>query len=259
MRSTARHAGPSQMEAFIASSTAAAKVVETKAAGYDVLGDPRPAVTQYVSLRKINEGTFPSLAALVREIADQVMEYGSLAKIPAAAVGNTRNDMYLASEAIRFLMKDKENDLTKEDVATLNAYKGSLDNATKLHPALGQGRGRDRARPRHHDRLEAHRRHRRREDRQEPPDLCAGRLGRARRRRHDRRGRQLRPAGVDHARAVLGRCRHHGGKRLRPADGRRCATSLMAWVLTLPAAMMLSDSSIGCSVNCSKAQSHVAL
>jgi PiT family inorganic phosphate transporter len=66
--------------------------------------------------------------------ADQVNQYGSIAKMPADAVGNTRNDMYLASEAIRFLMKDKENDLSKEEVATLNAYKGSLDNATKFIP-----------------------------------------------------------------------------------------------------------------------------
>jgi PiT family inorganic phosphate transporter len=42
--------------------------------------------------------------------------------------------MYLASEAIRFLMKDKENDLSKEEVGTLNTYKGSLDNATKFIP-----------------------------------------------------------------------------------------------------------------------------
>jgi PiT family inorganic phosphate transporter len=42
--------------------------------------------------------------------------------------------MYLTSEAIRFLMKDKENDLNKDDVAALNAYKGSLDAATKFIP-----------------------------------------------------------------------------------------------------------------------------
>jgi PiT family inorganic phosphate transporter len=42
--------------------------------------------------------------------------------------------MYLTSEAIRFLMKDKENDLNKEEIATLNAYKGSLDQATKFIP-----------------------------------------------------------------------------------------------------------------------------
>jgi inorganic phosphate transporter, PiT family len=125
---------PSQMEAFIANSAAAAKVVETRAAGYNVIGDPRPAVTNYVALHQISEGTFPSLAALMKEIAKQVTEYGTLGKIPAATVGNTRNDMYLVSEAIRFLMKDKEADLTKEDVASLNAYKGSLDAATKFIP-----------------------------------------------------------------------------------------------------------------------------
>src|SRR5204863_2240296 len=60
--------------------------------------------------------------------------YGSLAKVPSEVVGNTRNDMYLASEAVRYLMKDKENDLNTDEVATLNAYKGSLDNATKFIP-----------------------------------------------------------------------------------------------------------------------------
>ena len=61
-------------------------------------------------------------------------EYGTFAQVPAAAVGNTRNDMYLVSEAIRFLMKDKENDLSKDDVAKLSAYKKSLDAATKFIP-----------------------------------------------------------------------------------------------------------------------------
>src|SRR5215510_5519296 len=42
--------------------------------------------------------------------------------------------MYLAAEAIRFLMKDKENDLTKDEVGKLAAYKKSLDNATKFIP-----------------------------------------------------------------------------------------------------------------------------
>ena len=42
--------------------------------------------------------------------------------------------MYLASEALRFLMKDKEAELSADQVATLNAYKGSLDSATKFIP-----------------------------------------------------------------------------------------------------------------------------
>jgi inorganic phosphate transporter, PiT family len=109
-------------------------VIEQKASGYSVLGNPRPAVTAYVASHEINEGTYPSLAVLVRDISDRITKYGSLAKMPADTVGNTRNDMYLASEAIRFLMKDKENDLSSEEVKTLNAYKISLDEATKFIP-----------------------------------------------------------------------------------------------------------------------------
>ena len=124
----------SQIEEFQANSKAASEVIAAKAAGYNVLGDPRPAVTLYVAQRKINEGTFPSLAVLVADISKQVAQYGTLAKMPADLVGNMRNDMYLVSEAIRFLSKDKENDLSASDVKTLNTYKGSLDTATKFIP-----------------------------------------------------------------------------------------------------------------------------
>src|ERR1700693_1464523 len=105
----------SQIEQFVTNSKAASGVIERKAAGHNVRGDPRPAVTNYVAQHQINEGTYPSLAVLVRDIADQVTKYGSLAKFPADAVGNTRHDMYLASEAIRNLMKDKESELNKEE------------------------------------------------------------------------------------------------------------------------------------------------
>jgi PiT family inorganic phosphate transporter len=124
----------SQIEQFVANSRAASAIIGAKAAGYNVLGNPRPAVTAYVAQHQINEGTFPSLAALVNDIAKQVTQYGSIAKMPVDQVGNTRNDMYLVSEAIRFLVKDRESDLNARDVAALNAYKGSLDSATKFIP-----------------------------------------------------------------------------------------------------------------------------
>src|SRR5712672_1445932 len=46
----------SQIEQFTLNSTAASKVIEGKAAGYNVIGNPRPAVTNYVAQRQINEG-----------------------------------------------------------------------------------------------------------------------------------------------------------------------------------------------------------
>jgi PiT family inorganic phosphate transporter len=124
-----------QMVEFGMTSAAAAEVIERKSLGLTIPGgNPRPAVTAYIAQRRISEATYPALASLVTEISRQVSEYGSIRKMPAEAVGNTRNDMYLASEAIRFLLKDKQNDLSKEDVATLGAYKKSLDGATKFIP-----------------------------------------------------------------------------------------------------------------------------
>jgi PiT family inorganic phosphate transporter len=54
-----------------------------------------------------------------------------------------------------------------------------------------------------------------------------------------RRRRLARPAGLDHPRAVLGRRRHHGGQRLGAAMA-TLRKLLMAWVLTLPASIVIA-------------------
>jgi len=58
-------------------------------------------------------------------------------------------------------------------------------------------------------------------------------------RNHHRCRRHVRPAGRDHPRAVVRRRRHDGRQRLKPqlATIRNLA---LAWVLTLPAAILLS-------------------
>jgi inorganic phosphate transporter, PiT family len=124
----------SQLQTFALNSQAASAVIHQKASGYNALGNPRPAVTAYVASHALSEGTYPSLAALVGDISDQVTKSGSLAKMPVDTVGNTRNDMYLASEAVRFLMKDDASTLTPDEIRTLSAYKLSLDRATKFIP-----------------------------------------------------------------------------------------------------------------------------
>ncbi len=55
-------------------------------------------------------------------------------------VGNTRNDMYLTSEALRFLAKDKEADLSAADVKTLSTFKKELDSSTKFIPTWVRSR-----------------------------------------------------------------------------------------------------------------------
>src|SRR3981189_2582019 len=74
----------SQMEEFRTTSEAAAAVVRQKAEGHSIIGDPRPAVSNYVSRRKIDEGTYPSLSVLVKDVGDKGEKDATIDKWPAA-------------------------------------------------------------------------------------------------------------------------------------------------------------------------------
>jgi PiT family inorganic phosphate transporter len=119
---------------FVASAHAASKIVEAHGAGYNITGDPRPAVTEYIHAHVISEGTYPSLAVLTKQISDSVEQYGSVAKTPLDKVQNLRNDMYLASEAFRVLAKDKESELSAAEKTQIADFKKQLDSATKFIP-----------------------------------------------------------------------------------------------------------------------------
>ncbi|WP_156678318.1 inorganic phosphate transporter [Sphingomonas profundi] len=105
--------------------------------GQVVAGDPaqaRTAVTRYIADKAYSPNTLPALSTLVIDIDKQVMGYGSLAQVPAAAVGNIRNDMYLSAEAIKHLGKEKAAGLSEQEVDTLTTYKKSLDSGTRFIP-----------------------------------------------------------------------------------------------------------------------------
>ena len=94
----------------------------------------RAAVTHYISDKAYTPATLPALSALVADIDRQVSGYGSLAAVPATAVGNIRNDMYLSSEAIKHLGKEKAAGLSEADNDTLTTYKKALDKGTRFIP-----------------------------------------------------------------------------------------------------------------------------
>ena len=96
--------------------------------------DPRKTLSDYVRTRQLMPDTVPALGAIAGSIGDQIKAHGSLAKVPAAAVGNVRNDMYLTSEAIRFLDKSESANLDADAKKNLKAFKGQIDDATKFIP-----------------------------------------------------------------------------------------------------------------------------
>jgi PiT family inorganic phosphate transporter len=129
-----RAPGEGHAAQFIAAAQNASKIVEAHGAGYNVIGDPRPAVTDYVHAHAISEGAYPALAVLVKEVSDSVQQYGSVAHTPLDKVQNLRNDMYLIDEALRVLAKDKDSQLKPEEKMQLAAFKKELDGATKFIP-----------------------------------------------------------------------------------------------------------------------------
>src|SRR5690606_21725799 len=89
----------------VAQATQAQLRKEIPQASGTTLEDTRKTVSDYLRTKTETPALIPALAALANSIGQQVQEHGSLAKVPAAAVSNVRNDMYLASEAIRLIEK----------------------------------------------------------------------------------------------------------------------------------------------------------
>ena len=119
---------------FHVNSVAAVKALDQAGVSLVPAGEARARVTSYISDKRYTSETVPALAALIADVDRQVSEYGTLAQVPAAAVGNIRNDMYLTSEAIKRLGKEKDAPLSEAGRATLSTYKGSLDAGTRFIP-----------------------------------------------------------------------------------------------------------------------------
>jgi PiT family inorganic phosphate transporter len=97
-------------------------------------GDAHAAVLEVVRTRTVNAQGVAAIAALADSISTQVAQYHSMAKVPAGSMVNIRNDMYLVSEGLRFIAKDKALNVSDADKKILGAYKKELDESTKFIP-----------------------------------------------------------------------------------------------------------------------------
>ena len=123
-----------QMPLFLKNSAAIEQILDKKTHGRQVGGNPRPLVSTDIALHEIDNNTLPAVAELIRLISSQVQQFGSIAQVPPSVVGNVRNDMYLTSEALRWLLKDNKLNLSTEEISVFKAYKASLDDATRFIP-----------------------------------------------------------------------------------------------------------------------------
>jgi PiT family inorganic phosphate transporter len=90
-------------------------------------------LTQYVRTKQVSPEVVPAVAALVADIGQQVRQYGTLAEVPAASVKNVRNEMYLTSESLRALDKSTLT-FSADSKRNMTEFKKEIDDATKFIP-----------------------------------------------------------------------------------------------------------------------------
>jgi inorganic phosphate transporter, PiT family len=74
------------------------------------------------------------LRQLVSDIGNETVQFGELARVPNDQVRNFRNDMYIASEALRLMKKSGQPVMSAMDWQGLDNYKRHVDAATRFIP-----------------------------------------------------------------------------------------------------------------------------
>src|ERR1035441_9467128 len=97
-----------QSDDFIAVSQQAAGILSKYVSPDAVISDDREEVTDYIRTKEFTLNTMLALRQLVSYIGNETALFGELAKIPNDRVRNFRNDMYVASEALRLMKKNKQ-------------------------------------------------------------------------------------------------------------------------------------------------------
>lgn len=126
---------PREVQDLITSSARAGHILEHySAAGAPAAVDPRAAVTDYLRTKQMQPGTVPALRQLIDGLGAEVAHYGAYTALPAQDQSNVRNDMYVASEALRLMHKKGNPRFSAADWITLDNYKSQMDKTTKYIP-----------------------------------------------------------------------------------------------------------------------------
>ena len=123
------------VQAFVASSQAADQAINKHADQTAVMGaDARATVTQYIASKQMQPDTMLALRELVNDLSNEVSIYKEYKSVPASQQTNVRNDMYVASEAIRLMLKSKNPQFTADETTALTKYEAQVNKATKFIP-----------------------------------------------------------------------------------------------------------------------------
>ena len=120
---------------FIAASEQAGHILDRHVDKTGILGaNARDEVTDYIRTKQLQPDTILALRELVEDLNHEVVLYKAFKSVPPQDQTNVRNDMYVASEAIRLMQKNHNPGFTAAENAALTNYKSKVDKATKFIP-----------------------------------------------------------------------------------------------------------------------------
>ena len=125
----------SQTADFMASSQQTVQVVSKYVTPAAIIGDPRDELTDYIRTKEFNGNTMLALRRDVNDVGNEVKGFQMLKNVPRDRMGNLRNEMYVISESIRLIEKSGKTQFTADDKKVLANYKKHIDLATKFIPA----------------------------------------------------------------------------------------------------------------------------
>jgi len=124
-----------QSDDFIAVSQQAANILSKYVSPNAVIGDDREEVTDYIRTKQFTPNTMLALRQLVSDIGNETVLFGELAHVPNERVRNFRNDLYVISEALRLMKKNQSALINAADWSALDNYKKHVDGATRFIPS----------------------------------------------------------------------------------------------------------------------------
>jgi inorganic phosphate transporter, PiT family len=126
---------PVEVQAFIAASEQAGHILDRHVDPKGIIGaDARAEVTDYIRTKQLQPDTILALRELVEDLDHEVILYKEFKAVPPQDQANVRNDMYVASEALRLMDKAHNPAFTAQEQAALKNYKVKLDKSTKFIP-----------------------------------------------------------------------------------------------------------------------------
>ncbi|MAW98238.1 MAG: anion permease [Sphingomonas sp.] len=128
----------SETAGFVLTANKAARVFSAHGDGTDILANrARGVLSDSLQKRNVEDPkVYAALGQVSRELATEVSQYGSLAKVPAEATRNLRNDMYLVLDTSRMVTHadDAATRFTASDLQSIESYQASLEKGTRYIP-----------------------------------------------------------------------------------------------------------------------------